>query len=170
MHIAFDSFAIFAAALRRGSFRSCLLDVVRTSRNRIEKPSAWRSRLDRRRHLISDPSSNGLLRKPTAPPSRARFLSRSFGKAVIRITGVRHPRERSVSCNSRPLNPDIRKSVITHVVSAITLDSRKSSAELKVTVRYPNDSTSSRMPSRASASSSIIEINVYPGILMSRNV
>jgi len=145
---------------------------MRTSRNRILKNPQLGNRglIAAARHSISDPSSNGLLRKPIAPPSRARFRCRSFGKAVIRITGVQYPCDRSVSCNSRPLNPDICKSVTTHAVSAITPDSRKSSAELKVTARYPNDSMSSRMPSRASASSSIIEINLYPDILKSRNV
>jgi hypothetical protein len=48
--------------------------------------------------------------------------------------------------------------VIRHVVSASILDSRKCSADSKVVVLYPKDSTSSRMPSRASASSSTIEI------------
>src|SRR5262249_54396007 len=50
-------------------------------------------------------------------------------------------------------------SVIRHVVSATQSDPRKCSADLKVTALYPSDSTSSRMPSRASASSSTIEIN-----------
>jgi hypothetical protein len=41
------------------------------------------------RHSISDASSNGLLKKPTAPPAIARLRRLSFGWAVIRITGVR---------------------------------------------------------------------------------
>jgi hypothetical protein len=49
--------------------------------------------------------------------------------------------------------------VIKHFVFVITLDARKSCAELKVTVSYPKDATSSRMPSRASPSSSTIAIN-----------
>ena len=39
------------------------------------------------------------------------------------------------------------------------LNSKKCPAEIKVAALYPNDSISSRMPSRASASSSTIEIN-----------
>src|SRR5690348_963253 len=73
--------------------------------------------------------------------------------------GGANPRECNASCNSRPFNPGICISVIRHVVSAIALDWRKCSAELKVTPWYPNDSTSSHMPSRASASSSTIEIS-----------
>jgi hypothetical protein len=38
-------------------------------------------------------------------------------------------------------------------------DSRKCAADMKATPLYPNDSTSSRIPSRASESSSTIEIN-----------
>src|ERR1700746_1314765 len=75
------------------------------------------------------------------------------------MTGVLYPRDCNASCNSSPFIPGICKSVIRHVVSAITLDWRKYSAELKVMALYPKDSTSSRMPSRASASSSTIEIN-----------
>src|SRR6516162_2861685 len=111
------------------------------------------------RHLISDASSNGLLRKPTAPLSSARVRCFSFGKAVIRMTGVWYPCGRNASCNSRPLNPGICRSVIRHAVSATILDLRKASADAKVVVLYPKDSTSSRMPSRANASSSTIEIN-----------
>src|SRR6516225_12017131 len=111
------------------------------------------------RHFISDASSNGLLRKPTAPLSSARVRFLSSGKAVIRMTGVWYPSDRNASCNSRPLNPGICRSVIRHAVSATILDLRKASADAKVVVLYPKDSTSSRMPSRANASSSTIEIN-----------
>src|SRR6516165_7134027 len=75
------------------------------------------------------------------------------------MTGVWDPCDRNASCNSRPLNPGICRSVIRHAVSAAILDLRKSSADPKVMVLYPKDSISSRMPSRASASSSTIEIN-----------
>src|SRR6516165_12833132 len=75
------------------------------------------------------------------------------------MADVRCPSDCNASCNSRPLSPGICTSVIKHVVSATTLDLRKSSADSKVAVLYPKDSTSSRMPSRASASSSTIEIN-----------
>src|SRR6516162_712111 len=75
------------------------------------------------------------------------------------MTGVRCPCDCNASCNSRPLNPGICMSVIRHFVSAITSDRRKCSADVKVMVSYPKDSISSRMPSRASASSSTIEIN-----------
>src|SRR6516164_648280 len=75
------------------------------------------------------------------------------------MTGVRYPCDCNASCNSRPFNPGICTSVIRHVVSASTPDARKCSADAKVMASYPKDSTSSRMPSRASASSSTIEIN-----------
>src|SRR6516162_718414 len=75
------------------------------------------------------------------------------------MTGVWYPFDRNASCNSGPLNPGICRSVIRHAVSATALDLRKSSADSKAVALYPKDSTSSRMPSRASASSSTIEIN-----------
>ena len=84
------------------------------------------------RHLISDDSSNGLVRKPSAPALTARFLSLSFGKAVIKIIGMQHPCDRSASCSSRPFNPGICRSVIRHAVAAVASDSRKCSAEMKV--------------------------------------
>src|SRR6516165_7775531 len=75
------------------------------------------------------------------------------------MTGVRCPCDCNASCNSRPLNPGICRSVIRHVVFAITSDPRKCSADVKVMMLYPKDSTSAAMPSRASESSSTIEIN-----------
>jgi hypothetical protein len=111
------------------------------------------------KHSMSSSSSNGLLRKPTAPLSNARIRYFSFGKAVIKMTGVWYPCDRNASCNSSPFSPGICKSVIRHVVSAIRSDSRKCAADMKATPLYPNDSTSSRIPSRASESSSTIEIN-----------
>src|SRR5262249_35169896 len=52
------------------------------------------------RHSISSSSLNGLLKKPTAPLSSARFRCFSFGKAVIRITGIWCPCDSNASCNS----------------------------------------------------------------------
>src|SRR5215831_17679025 len=75
------------------------------------------------------------------------------------MTGVSCPCDCNTSCNSRPLNPGMCTSVIRHVVSAITSDRRKCSADVKVTALYPKDSTSAAMPSPTSASSSTIEIN-----------
>src|SRR6516164_2304586 len=84
------------------------------------------------------------------------------------MTGVRCPCDCNASCNSRPLNPGICMSVIRHVVSAITSDPRKCSADVKVMTLYPKDSTSAAMPSRASASSSTIEINGASDIPVAR--
>src|SRR6516164_8623935 len=74
------------------------------------------------------------------------------------MADVRCPSDCNASCNSRPLSPGICTSVNKHVVFAAIVDLRKSSADSKVAV-LTKDSTSSRMPSRASASSSTIEIN-----------
>ena len=65
------------------------------------------------RHSMRSSSSNGLLRKPTAPLSSARFRCFSFGKAVIKMTGVWYPCDCNAYCNSSPFNPGICKSVIS---------------------------------------------------------
>jgi hypothetical protein len=107
------------------------------------------------KHLISDSSLKGLLRKPIERTAPVFLVRISSNQNYWRLKSLR------LQCllQFKAFNPGICTSVIRHVVSAITLDSRKCSAELKVTALYPKDSISCRIPSRASASSSTIEIN-----------
>jgi hypothetical protein len=90
-------------------------------------------------HSINALSSSGLLRKPTAPASKARARSLSSRNADTKMMGVRNPASRRCPWRSRPLMPGIRRSVMRHVVSPTQPDSRNFLADGKVLISYPSD-------------------------------
>src|SRR5262249_51248939 len=82
--------------------------------------------------FISVSLSNGLPRKPKAPASMARARSRSSGKAVTKIMGMRRPCANSDFCSSPPFRPGICKSVIRQDVWSRWRDCRNFSADANV--------------------------------------
>ena len=65
---------------------------------------------------IKTSQSIGLLKKPAAPPAKARALTFSSGMAVMKMIGVLSPLARSSLCSSMPLILGICTSAIRHEV------------------------------------------------------
>src|ERR1700730_4985707 len=96
----------------------------------------------------------------------ARRLTDSFGKAVMKIVGIRNPRLAKSACNSTPLIFGICTSEIKHAVSASRCDWRNSCADANVCTSKPSDFTRFSVAARTAASSStIVPMRGVPSVL-----
>jgi hypothetical protein len=110
------------------------------------------------RHSIKVWPLKGLFRKPIAPAFIARARTLSSWKAVMKIIGVRRPWAINRLCSSTPLMPGIWTSAITHDVSFMRGDCRKSAAEANVHAVNPSERSRLCVATRTDSSSSMIEI------------
>ena len=103
-------------------------------------------------------AANGLLKKQTAPASKARLRIGSLGNAVMNMMGRRSPSSIRASCISMPVMPGMATSAITHAVEATWGDCKNSAAHANVRAAYPSDLTKLSIATRTDGSSSTIEM------------
>ena len=99
-------------------------------------------------------SSMGFSMKSTAPALNAARVAAMSPWAVTRITGSRTANSASLFCSASPLIPGMRMSRTRQPPHSGRQAARKSSAEAKVSVRWPFSSRSSDSESRTASSSS----------------